>query len=417
MTVRLPTISQFKTQLNHMSQQYHHVSKLQNQVASGKKIEQSSDDPTLASRIKSVQDYIDRLDAYSINTTLADNRLTLLDTTLQEQVDLTIKAKELILRSQNGTLNDNDRAGIAAQLSGILGQMVNLANTQDGNGEYIFNGFNANTPPFVKNGNTYVYQGSYEGNFIKISDQKQVQYSDSGFALFGDIKSGNGAFSVAADANNAGTGVLQSAKITDSNSITEDNYTLTVVTNSSGQLAYEIIGLSSGQVIPAPPLAAPMDAPAYVPGSTIHFNGISVQLNGTPEVGDKFTINQSHSQNIFQTIQNAIDALKTPITTPKTQADMEQILVEQATSLTGSLEHLVTQLASIGERRKIVEDQIKLNQDMSISQQAILSSLADVDMVKAISDLTQQLTALDMSQQSYMKMQEIFTQLLREQFR
>ncbi|MFI4918044.1 MAG: flagellar hook-associated protein FlgL [Legionellales bacterium] len=418
MTMRLPTISQFKTQLTQMSQQYNQVSTLQIQVATGKKLQQASDDPMLASQITSVEDYIARLDSYTTNTTLAQNRLSLLHTTLQEQVDLTIKAQELLLRSQNGTLNDKDRAGIAIELSGVLDQMLRLANTQDGNSDYLFSG-SASTQPYVQNGNCFQYQGSYDGNSILISDQNQVQYSDSGYAVFGNIKSGNGTFSVAADASmNTGTGILQPITLLDAGSIINDDYILTMVTNSAGQLAYEIVGSSSGQVIPVPPLAAPTDAPAYTAGSSITFNGISTQLDGAPAVGDTFAIRQSRPQNVFQTLQQVIDALNTPIaSSAKNQADVSQILLEKSSTLSGSLNHLVDQLAGVGTRAKAVENQIKLNKDMSLNQQVILGSLADVDMAQSISDLTQQLTALSMSQQSYTKIQEIFSQLMRDQFR
>lgn len=396
-----------------MSQQYHQVSTLQTQVSTGKKLQKSSDDPTLGSRIKSVEDYITRLDSYATNTALANGRLSLLDKTLQQEIDLTIKAKELVLNAQNGTLNDKNRGDIATQLSGVLASMLNLANSQDGNGDYLFNGFQASKPPYIQTSTGFKYQGSYDGNSIAISDQTQVQHSDSGFAIFGDIRTGNGSFSVASDSANTGTGVLQPVTILDGNGVVEDDYTLTVVTNGSGQLAYEIIGLNSGQVIPAPPLTLPADAPEYKPGGEITFNGIATRLNGEPAVGDTFTIKQSHSQNIFQTLQNIIDTLKTPHTSLKSQADMTQVLLEQSSTLSGSLNHLVNQLTSVGDRKKMVEDQIKLNKDRSLDQQVILGSLSEVDMAEAISGLTQQLTALNMSQQSYTKVQEIFSQLMR----
>lgn len=418
MSMRLPTISQFKTQVDQMSKQYERVATLQLQVATGKKIQQSSDDPTIASHVKSVEDYIDKLKSYEINTTLAKNRLTTSSSILQESVDLTTKAKGLMVRAQNGTMSDEDRANIARELSDVLGKMANLANTQDGNGEYIFNGFQANKPAYAQTNGVYQYQGSYDGNYISISDQRQVQYSDSGFSIFGNIKSGTGVFSVSADSvNNTGGGVLQPVSVVNSSNFIHDDYTLTMVTNSAGQLAYQVIGASSGQVIPAPPLLSPDDAPEYVDGATITFNGITTQLDGAPNSGDTFAINQSASQSIFQTLQNVIDALNTPSTSVKAKADMKQVLSEETAALNGALNHLIDKEMNVAERLKAVDDQIKQNTNKSVEQQIILSSFADVDMTQAISNLTQQLTALEMSQQSYTKLQEIFSQLMREQFR
>ncbi len=78
--------------------------------------------------------------------------------------------------------------------------------------------------------------------------------------------------------------------MTDKSAYVADNYTLTFVTNGAGKLAYQIVGASSGQVIPAPPATIPTDAPEYVIGEDISFNGLSINIKGTPQVGDTFQI-------------------------------------------------------------------------------------------------------------------------------
>lgn len=414
MTLRLPTISQFKSQMDTMSRQYDTVSKLQIQVSTGKKIQQSSDDPLLASRIQSVDDYMERLDSYDINTSLAKNRLELSSNAIEKSSNLCSKASQLILQAQSGTMNDDDREAIALQLTGILHSLMAAANTKDTDGEYIFSGFQTDTQAYLETGGTFQYQGSFDGYSIAISDQTQLLYGQSGFDVFGNIKSGNGSFSVASDTvNNTGTGVL--LPVTLSGTPTMDDYTLTMVTNSSGQLAYQVVGATSGQVIPALPLLIPDDAPQYVAGTSITFNGLTTTLSGDPAVGDTFTIQQSTPQSVFQTLQNAINALNTPTTSLKDTADRNQILFEQASSLEEAFDHLVDQAADLGTRSNILTQQTDFNQERKLEQQIILTSLSDVDLVQAVSNLSLQLTSLEMTQQSYSKIQELFSELMRKQ--
>jgi flagellar hook-associated protein 3 FlgL len=48
----------------------------------------------------------------------------------------------------NGTLSDDDRASLATDLQGIRDQLMNLANSTDGNGRYIFAGYKTEAAPF-----------------------------------------------------------------------------------------------------------------------------------------------------------------------------------------------------------------------------------------------------------------------------
>ncbi len=46
-----------------------------------------------------------------------------------------------IVYASNGTLSDDDRASLATDIQGLRDQLLNLANTTDGNGRYIFAGY------------------------------------------------------------------------------------------------------------------------------------------------------------------------------------------------------------------------------------------------------------------------------------
>lgn len=411
MTMRLATLSQFKAQSTQLSDQFSRLATLQVQVSSGKKIQQSSDDPRLAAQMTSVQDSLDRLNSYDNNLVLAQNRATLTSSVLQQASNLGIRAQGLLTQAQNPTLSNSDRSALAIELSSILDSMVGIANTQDGNGTYLFNGV-ASGPAYAKNGVAYEYQGTYVGNSIAIGDNSQIQYSQSGFSVFGDIKSGTGLFSIAANVNNMGTGYITPVTTSNTGVIT-DHYTLTMVTNAAGQLAYQVFDDTTGQLV-AP--VAPADSPEYVSGSMISFNGVTTQIEGEPLLGDSFTISPSTTQNIFSTLQNAINALNTPITTPQSRAAVNQIMLEQSSSFNGAFNHLVDEVTKSGLRAQHIDMQMNFNKETIIQQKTYLSALSDVDLPEAISKLSLQMTMLEMSQQTYSKLQEMFKQLMSQQF-
>lgn len=411
MSIRMPMISRFKTQLDQMSLQYERAATLQVQVSTGKKIQRSSDDPRLATQIQSVQDYLDRLSGYQNNIILAQNRLSASSAALQQATNIGVKVKQLLVEAQNQTLNNDDRAAIAIELNGLLESMFAIANTQDGNGEYLFNGVSSG-PAYLKNGSEYVYQGTYDGNFIAIDDNTRVQYNQSGFSIFGDIKSGTGLFSVSANSNNTGSGQLASVNTANAG-VVNDPYTITMVTNSSGKLAYQIVDDATGLfVVPI----LPADAPEYISGNPISFNGINTQLSGEPALGDSFSVTPSTTQNVFKTIQNVINALNMPISTPQTRAAVNQIMTEQASSFNNAFEHLIDATTKTGFTAQQVDIQMEYSKDIILQQKTYLSSISDIDLPATISTLSLQLTSLEMTQQTYTKLQEFFTHLVNQQF-
>ena len=295
---------------------------------------------------------------------------------------------------------------LAEEIKSIQQEILNIANTQDTNGEYIFSGYNSNIPAFSKISGQYQYHGSTEGNQIEIGEGVKVLHNESGQRVFGNIKNGNGAYSISSDVlNNTGSGLLNKIDITN-HTLAPETYTITMVTNGSGELAYEVSGSISGQITPEPPLSSPNDAPAFQKGEAIDIHdGIMANITGSPQDGDKFYIKPSNAQNVFETLENIVNALNIPNSNEKNKADMNQTLNQELMSLRGAFDHLVLMQTEAGNRAKLVENQKEVNSQLTFDQQKLLSRLSDTDMSVAVSELTQQLSILELSQQSYMKIQ------------
>ena len=127
------------------------ISRLREQISSGKRINRPSDDPTsfaTAERMKTLGNQLARREE-----SIASAR-TFVDRTQQELdglADLFTRAREDGVRAADDTRSADDRAAIANELRSIKGEVVDRMNsTQDG--EYIFAGNRTGTRPFKETG-------------------------------------------------------------------------------------------------------------------------------------------------------------------------------------------------------------------------------------------------------------------------
>lgn len=412
--MRLPTVNQYKNEMGNLSRQYDRIQNLQTQVTTGKQLQNASEDPLLADRINAVSDYVQNVKGYQLNATLADSRASLASSNIQQSINEVGRIRELIQTAQSDTLNSTDRKNIALELQGHLDNLLQVANARESNGEYIFSGINVHGAAYANQAGRYVYQGGQEITRVAINEQNTVAYNDSGFEIFGNIKTGNGLYTLASDAvNNTGTGVMTSGGSLQNVAYVPDNYTIKFVTNSSGNVAYQIIGLASGQIIPALPLIAPDDAPYFFPNTDIAFNGINVHFSGQPAAGDTFMVEQSTTQNIFNTLQDIINVLNTPTTTDRERANFHQAIGDQSSSFRQVANHLNGFMTELANRQNTISDQVGFSNNILMEQKVLLGRLSDADITEVISDLTQRLTTLEITQQSYLKIQDTLNRLLK----
>ncbi|MCS3939752.1 flagellar hook-associated protein 3 FlgL [Salinibacter ruber] len=127
------------------------ISRLREQISSGKRINRPSDDPSsfaTAERMKTLGNQLARREE-----SIASAR-TFVDRTQQELdglADLFTKAREDGVRAADDTRSADDRAAIANELRSIKDEVVDRMNsTQDG--EYIFAGNRTDTQPFGADG-------------------------------------------------------------------------------------------------------------------------------------------------------------------------------------------------------------------------------------------------------------------------
>ena len=134
------------------------LAKLQEHLASGKKILRPSDDPVAISRSLKLKADLAYNKQYVSNT---DNALSWLESTelaLKDLGDVLQRVREMAVKAGSGSLSLEDRAAIADEIQQLQNHVVQLGNATYAD-RYIFAGYKTDQPAFAEQGNQLVYQG------------------------------------------------------------------------------------------------------------------------------------------------------------------------------------------------------------------------------------------------------------------
>jgi flagellar hook-associated protein 3 FlgL len=176
------------------------LSALQAQASTGQKFANVSDDPAAALTVLSNTDQNQRLTSHLSNIQTATTALNASVSALQKVNDIFSQAKSLAIQASNSTNDATSFAALANQVSGLISNLISVANTQN-NGTYLFGGASAHTQPFVVtaqdaegNPQTVSYQASSNGSSAIVDDNRQAELYYPGNAVFQSPGGGADAF-------------------------------------------------------------------------------------------------------------------------------------------------------------------------------------------------------------------------------
>ncbi|MCW8450600.1 flagellar hook-associated protein FlgL [Legionella quinlivanii] len=403
--MRISTNQIYRRGLDNILEQQLQVSKYQGQLSSGKKVQSPSDDPIAAAKISLMKRRIAATEQLQKNKEGAQAAVSLEEQVLGNTVNVVQRIRELQVQAGNSALSEADRLSIAGEAQTLLNQLLDLSNSQDSNGYYMFSGGLTGIQSFSKNSSgQYVYNGDDTQRFQNVTDSMGVALNDAGSDVFMRIRNGNGYFAInQTGTTNTGTGVVSSGGIVNSTPYVPDNYTLQFSLNSSNQLVYMVSGATVGNVIP--PSGNPDDAPLYSDGESISFNGIQFKVSGAPNSGDDFLITPARNESIFSTVERMINNLKQPVTTPANKAAIETENNQILEQLDSSLDNLLAFQAQTGTRLNQLGIVEKLNDDLLLVSHTTLDGLENADLNETAVNLNLQLIFLQAAQQSFARIQ------------
>jgi flagellar hook-associated protein 3 FlgL len=411
--------------------------KLQNQISTGRRMLTPADDPVAAAQALVVTQSQSVTAQHIANQKDASSQLSLVDSQLDSLTGLLQSVRDRVVQAGNTTLNNSDRESIATELESRLSEMLGIANSDNGSGDYLFSGYQGATLPFAIDGvgtivppattRPFAYSGDAGERLLQVSSARQMAVNVAGSDVFMSARQGNGSF-VAATGDNVGGGVNQGTAIVDAGSVLDqqkwqlalNSYAWSTPTSPALQIRFSVAaGVTSYQLYdvstPAVPVAVSVAAP-FTPGqsvplattnppaATVTDFGSQVIVQGQPADGDTFTVKPSTTQSLFQTLQNVIGILRSPVgSTTYTTTQLANDLGGQLTNIDQALDSVSQVQATVGTRMSELDSLGTASSDLAIQFASTLSDLQDLDYVKALSDYAKQQINLEAAEKSFIQ--------------
>lgn len=140
---RVASNAQTQLMLSQIMQASSNLDNTEAQVASGLVSQTYAGIGSKTAVLEAAQAAASQATAYQSNTQLAVTQADLQNTQLTELGNLSAQLQQ----AMQGAIANNDGTGLNAQVQNIFDQAVQILNSQDSNGNYIYGGTNDNSPP------------------------------------------------------------------------------------------------------------------------------------------------------------------------------------------------------------------------------------------------------------------------------
>ena len=415
--MRISTIHIFNLANKSMAEANQAINKTQEQISTGKRVLSAADDPVAASRIQQLNNNLASLEQYNKNITLAENNLGIEEESLNSVSNLVRRLEELAVQAGNtAVLSVPEYQALASEVSTRLDELLNLANTQNANGDFIFSGYQSDQPAFSGDQiNGYQFEGDEGQFFIKVDDSTRIASSDSGKQIFVDIPSAQTTISTAANSNNRAS---PAASISVGEVVDQDAFDafypedIVITFNEDADVTpaarnFTVTERSTGKIIDANRL--------YVPGQELTYHGTSIRITGSPSpadsganiVGDQFFIESSNTKDLLNMVRDFQNALQNYDGSQTQRDELETVVANTLTNLSNAQDSISTVVTEIGARMNTLDSTKNLHADAELISQEILSDLSDIDIAEAATRLSAQTLILQAAQASFLRISEL----------
>jgi flagellar hook-associated protein 3 FlgL len=366
-------------------------------LLSGKRVLTAKDDAVAFGTLSGYNNELANIEKYQRNITQATNRNSLQETSFANAEDVMQKLKQLFIQANNGTLSDLDLRSLAELAGNSQEQLLDIANSKDETGGYIFAGYQIDLTPFsLQPDNSVNYQGDNGQRELQIAKNVMVATNQSGDEAFEKVTNAIGDFSATYNANSSGVFVNR-AVIVDRGAYNptatpaDYNFNFTSSTDLT-------VTDNNGAVV--------FNTTTYSPGQTVAFNGIEVQLGGNPLPGDDFDLTPEENISIFDTVKAAIDWMNvgtTPANATQHKVDYAEILSQ----LDNALNHMTSRRSDAGVRLQLIDSQKSNQLDAELYLSTGKSTIEDLDFSRAVATFEQSKVALQAAQQSFVQIKNL----------
>lgn len=385
--------------LNALMRRQQELSKTQEHLVSGKRILRASDDPAGAARAERALASQTRSEGLLRSLAASRHAMSSVDASIGDAVDLLQTARETVVQAGNGVLNGGDRALLADRLQQVRGQLLAVANTDDGTGQFVFGGQGSDRAPFVASGASVAYTGATGQTAGSLSED--LPLTVDGEALWLQARTGNGVFETHRQVGATSTAWIEAGQVSDPAALAlTDGQRYEITLASATRYSVSLVD-RGGSSAPFPDAAS--STHDFVSGTPIDgLPGMSVRISGTAVAGDRFTIEPSRSAlSVFDALDRVIEVLGAPADQPPDAGDLAEMVNRGLRDLDQVLGNFQAVRARAGETLNRLDGVDARTQDRVLGDQSLRSQAEDLDMAQGISEFTTRQTAYQAALQSY----------------
>ncbi|MCD9513651.1 flagellar hook-associated protein FlgL [Photobacterium carnosum] len=412
---RVSTASQYQNLTSNLMRKQGELNQTNGQLSSGKRVETAGDDPVSSVTIQNYRQQLTQIDQYNGAITLANNRLQTMETAIAGVEDNLGATKQKVLGMINGAMASSDRTAFKDELISLRDGLLELANSRDEAGNYVFAGNQSDTKPFMESTDGSMdYHGDSQSRYAQIDKSVNVKTSLPGDQLFTDVPNSYGDFRpVFSDKTTTAGGLTDGSKL----------HLLSATTSDfSSAEAIEVSFNEVDDVAADGTTTKEMKYNLTVGGKVVAENQVydseqgivykdpvaadSATLNlkfGDISSGDNISLKPAQTINIFDSIQSAIDNAERPTSSPAAEANLQRVIDD----LDSGFVHMNQQRSEVGTIMQQVDRQQEQHLDFELTLKQAQSGLEDLDYSKAIMDMNQQMMALQASQQAFGKTKQL----------
>lgn len=288
--MRIASSTIFDIGTSGVQSQLSELATLQEEISSGKSLNTPSDNPLGAAQAVTAQQGSDANVQFAANQSTATSSLQLEDNTLGSISTVIGSIQSDLTDAGDPSLTDQERSVLATKIQSSLQQLVSLGNTTDAQGNYLFGGFESDSPPFsVSTDGTVTYTGDQGQQLAQVNATRSIATSDPGSAIFQSVPADSGPGIAYAAATNTGSATYSAVSTTNSADPTNgDSYQITFSV-ANGTTTYQVLDTTTDTQLNN---GVPQN---YTSGTAISLGGQAVTLTGVPDNNDQFSIRPPQS--------------------------------------------------------------------------------------------------------------------------
>lgn len=147
--MRITSDTQFQQTMRNLQNNFARMTKLQDQIGSGKKLNRPSDGPVEMAQVLRNKRETARLDTHSATIRDASTTLQSSVDVLTETREVLTRAKEIAIEAGSGASEPTASETLAKVVDAAISQLLGAANRRLPDGRYLFAGTASNTQPFT----------------------------------------------------------------------------------------------------------------------------------------------------------------------------------------------------------------------------------------------------------------------------